>query len=79
MGYATSMHARTLGVERLATKAAVSIVVTPSHWITAIKLRVDAATREESEADLTWMLRCPYARLPEVKYRGHCRLAPTGL
>ena len=34
-------------------------VVTPSHCITAINVWVDAATREELQTDLTWMLCCP--------------------
>ena len=44
------------------------MVVTPSHWITSINVRVDAATREEPQADLTWMLRCLYAYLPPPGY-----------
>ena len=49
-------------------RAAIKIVVTPSHWITAINVRVGAATREEPQADLTWMLRRPYAFLPLVTF-----------
>ena len=48
--------ARILGAERVALKAAINFVVTPSHSITAINMQCDAATREELQADLTWML-----------------------
>ena len=47
---------------------------TPSHRITAINVRVDAATKEELEMDLTWMLHRPYAFLPPEKYCDHCQL-----
>ena len=73
------LYAQTLGAKHLAPKAVINIMVTPSHWITTINMRVDAATREELQADLTWMLCCPYAFLPPVKYRDHCQLAPTNL
>ena len=66
------LYARTLGAERLSPRAAINVVVTPSQWITSINVRVDAATREEPRADLTWMLRHPYACLPPVRHRGHC-------
>ena len=66
-------------MECLASNAAINIVVMPSHWITAINVRVDAATKEEPHTDLTWMLCRPYAYLPPVKYRGHCLLVPTDL
>ena len=62
------LYAWTLGVERLAPKAAINSVVTPSHRVTAINVQVHAATMEEPRAELTWMLRRPYARLPPVKY-----------
>ena len=43
-----------------------------SHWISAINVRVDAATKEEPQAGLTWMLCRHYACLPPVKFRDHC-------
>ena len=49
-------------------------MVVTSHWITSINVQVDAATTEEPQADLTWLLRRPYAYL-----RDHCQLAPTDL
>ena len=48
----------------------------PSHWITTINVRVDAATMEKPQSGLTWMLCRPYAFLPPVKYRDWCQLAP---
>ena len=62
------LYARTLVAERLAPATAVNIVVTPSHWITAINVRVDVATREEPQADLTWMLCRPYTCLAPLKF-----------
>ena len=41
--------------------ALINILVTPSHLVTAVNVRVDAVTREERRADLPWMLCCPYA------------------
>ena len=55
----------------------INIVVKPSHWITAINVRVDAVTKEDPHADLTWMLRRPYTFLPPLKFRD--QLAPTNL
>ena len=52
------LYAQTISAERLAPRAAINIMVTPSHWITAINVRVYAATREEPQADLTWTI--PY-------------------
>ena len=57
----------------------INIVVTPSHWITAINVRLDVATKKEPQADLTWMLCRTYACLAPVKYRDHCPVATTNL
>ena len=65
------------GAERMSRRSAINVVATPSHWITAINVQVDAATREEPQANLKWMLRCPYAYLPPVRYQDHSQLAPT--
>ena len=73
------LYAHTLGAECLPPRSAIHVVVTPSHWITSINVWVDAATREEPEADLRWILRRPYAYLPPVRYLDHCQLAPTDL
>ena len=55
------------------------MVTTPSHWITDLNVRVDAATREPPEVDLMWLLRRPYSFLPPVPYRDQCQLSPTAL
>ena len=73
------LYARTMGVEHLAPTATIIIVVTPSHWKTAINVQVDTASREEPQADLAWMPRHPYTCLPRVKFQDHCQLAPTDL
>ena len=62
------LYAHTPGAEHLSWKSVINVVVTPSHRITSINVRVDAATREEPQADLTWMLRRPYAYLSLVRY-----------
>ena len=72
-------HLYTRGAEHLSPRSTINVVVTPSHWITSINVRVAVATREEPRADLTWMLRHPYAYLPPVQYRDHRQVAPTGL
>ena len=51
-----NMHhlcAQAVGAKCLAPKAAINIVIAQSHWITAINVRVDVATKEEPQADLT--------------------------
>ena len=55
------------------------MVTTPSQWITDLNVRVDAATQEPPEVDLTWLLRCPYSFIPPVPYRDQCQLSPTAL
>ena len=42
-------------------------------------VRVDAATREPPEVDLTWLLRRPYSFIPPVPFRDQCQLSPTAL
>ena len=68
-----------MGAERLAPIAVINIMVTPLPWINAINMRVDAATKEEPQANLPWMLHCPYAFLPLEKFHDHCQLAPSDL
>ena len=53
-------------------KVAINIVVTLSPWISDINMRVDTATREEPQVDLTSMLCCPYFLVPSDKFRDHC-------
>ena len=67
-------YVHTLGTKCLTPKAAINVVITPSHQITAINMRVDAVTREERQANLTWMLGHPYAFLPTENLRVHRRL-----
>ena len=55
------------------------MVTTPSHWITDLKVRVDAATQEPLDVDLTWLIRRPFSFLPPETYRDHCQLSPTAL
>ena len=71
------LYAHTLGAARLTPRCAINVLVTPSHWITSINVRVDAATREEPWVDLTLMLQRPYAYLPPLRYRDHYQLATT--
>ena len=60
-------------------ESAINVVTTPSHWITDLNVRVDAATQEPPEVDLTWLLRRPYSFLPPVPYHDQCQLSPTAL
>ena len=41
------LYVHTLQAKRLTPKAAITIVVTPSHQITTINVRVDDATKED--------------------------------
>ena len=66
-----------LGGQRLTPASAINVVTTPSHWITALNVRVDAATRDPPEVGLTWLLRQPFSFLPPVAYRDQCQLSPT--
>ena len=67
------------GGQRLSPRSAINVVTTPSHWITDLNVRVDAATREPPEIDLTWLLRRPYSFIPPVPFRDQCQLSPTAL
>ena len=67
------------GGQRLSPRSAINVVTTPSHWITDLNVRVDAATREPPEVDLTWLLRRPYSFIPPVPFRDQCQLSPTAL
>ena len=58
------LYATNLGGQRLSPESAINVVTTPSHCITDLNVRVDAATREPPEVDLTWLLRRPYSFLP---------------
>ena len=66
----TSCMPPTLGGRRVApTSSAINTVTAPSHWITDLNVRVDAAMQEPPEVDLTWLLRRPFSFLPPVAYR----------
>ena len=71
------LYATVLGGQRLSPESAINVVTTPSHWITDLNVRVDAATQEPPEVDLTWLLRRPYSFLPPVPYRDQCQLSPS--
>ena len=58
------LYATILGGNRLAPTWAIPVVTTPSHWITDLNVRVDAATQEPPGAELTWLLRSPFSFLP---------------
>ena len=73
------LYATVLGGQRLSSESAINVVTTPSHWITDLNVRVDAATQEPLEVDLTWLLRRPYSIIPPVPYRDQCQLSPTAL
>ena len=73
------LYATVLRGQRLSPRSAINVVATPSHWITDLNVRVDAATHEPPEVDLTWLLRRPYSFLPPVPYRDQCQLSPTAL
>ena len=73
------LYATILRGQRLSPESAINVVTTPSHWITDLNVRVDAATQEPPEVDLTWLLRRPYSFLPPVPYRDQCQLSPSAL
>ena len=57
------LYATVLQGQRLSPESAINVLTTPSHWITDLNVRVDAATQEPPEVDLTWLLRRPYSFL----------------
>ena len=71
------LYATVLRGQRLSPTSAINVITTPSHWITDLNIRVDAATRKPLEVDLTWLLRRPFSFLPPVTYRD--QLSPTAL
>ena len=73
------LYATVLGGRRLSPTSAINVVTTPSHWITDLNVRVDAATQEPPEVDLTWLLRRPFSFLPPVTYQDQCQVSPTAL
>ena len=70
------LYATVLGGRRLCPESAINVVTTPSHWITDLNIRVDAATQEPPEVDLTWLL---ISFIPPVPYRDQCQLSLTAL
>ena len=47
------LYATVPGGQHLSPASAINVVTTPSHWITDLNVRVDAATHEPLEVDLT--------------------------
>ena len=75
---------RELYTQRLDSKvviplSAINIIVTPSHWITGVNVRVDRAIGEVPTVDLTRALRRHYAYAPSEKYMDHYQLVPRVL
>ena len=68
-----------LGGERLSPTSAINVVTKPLHGITDLIVRVDAASQEPIEVDLTWLPLRPFSFLPPVTYRDQCLLSPTAL
>ena len=58
------LYAHALCAGHLAPKAAINMVVTPSHEIRTINIRGDTATREELHVDVTLILCHLYAFCP---------------
>ena len=58
------LYATVLGGRRLSPTSAINVVTTPSHRITDLNVRVDAATQEPPEVDLMWLLRRPFSFPP---------------
>ena len=73
------LYATVLEGRQLSPASAINVVTTPSHWITDLNVRVDAAMQEPPEVDPTWLLRRPFSFLPPVAYRDQCQLSPTAL
>ena len=73
------LYATVLGGHVLSPASAINVVTTPSHWITDLKVSVDAATQEPPQVDVTWLLCCRFSFLPAVPYRHLCQLSPWAL
>ena len=75
------LYALAVAGQCLSLISAINVITTPSHWITDLNVRVDVATQEPPEVDLTWLLRRPFSFLPPVTYRDQCHqdLSPTAL
>ena len=73
------LYGTVLGGSCLAPTLAINVITTPSHWITDLNVRVDAATQDPPEVDLTWLLHRPFYFLPPGTYRDQCQLSPTAL
>ena len=73
------LYAAVLRGRHLSPASAINVVTMLSHWIADLNVRVDAATQEPPEVDLTWLLHRPFSFLPPVTYRDQCQLSPTAL
>ena len=73
------LYATVLGRRRLSPASAINVVTTPSHWITDLNVRVDAATQEPPQVDLTWLLRRPFFFLPPGNLPRPVAALPNGV
>ena len=73
------LYATGLRGSPLAPTSPINVITTPLHWITDVNARVDAATQDPPEVDLTWLLRRPFSFVLPVTYGDQCKLSPTAL
>ena len=73
------LYATVLGGGRVVPTSTINTITTPSHWITDLNVRVDTATQDPPEVDLTWLLRHPFSFLPPVAHQDQCQLSPMAL
>ena len=64
------VYATVPGGRRLSLASAINVVTTLS--LADLNVRIDAATQEPPEVDLTWLLCRPFSFLPLVTYRDQC-------
>ena len=60
-------YTQRLGSRKLAPRSAINIIVTPSHWITGVNVKVDRATGHGPTVDLSQALQRHYAFAPPSK------------
>ena len=63
------LYATVLGGGRVVPASEINVITTPSHGIKDLNVRVDAATQDPPEVDLTWLIGRPFSFLPPVAYR----------
>ena len=72
-------YAQRLESEMLQPTLAINIVVTPSHWITSVNIRLDRATVDQPTIDLSRALRKAFAFARSGKYLDHYQMLPRVL